>query len=194
MAANPDEAPSFAANLPDPGLELLVSAGVIALVCVYAFADSYRRMSVRSPSRAPGLGLRTQVWFDIGSAESYLDAVSWTLDGGSTIAPSATVEGSHLEENVHVMDGATVHDASLRDTVVFPHATIGSSEIERSVVDEHALVSNTDLDGVLADSHTRLRLRCDGPVGDERPDAVYSAPHFSQLPMISTKPIGLLSL
>lgn len=46
MAANPDEAPSFAANMPDPGLELIVSAGVIALVCAYALADSYRRMSV----------------------------------------------------------------------------------------------------------------------------------------------------
>jgi glucose-1-phosphate thymidylyltransferase len=99
-----------------------------------------------------------EAWFDIGSADSYLDAVSWTLNGDSTVAGSATVEGSELE-NVQVMDGATVRDATLRDTVVFPHATINSSDIERSVVDEHASVSNTDLDGALVGPHTKIRSR-----------------------------------
>lgn len=98
-----------------------------------------------------------ETWFDIGSADSYLDAVSWALEGESIIADSATVEGSELEENVHVMDGATVRDTWLRDTVVFPHATIDGSDIERSVVDEHASISNTDLDEALVGPHTKIR-------------------------------------
>ena len=100
-----------------------------------------------------------EAWFDIGSADSYLDAVSWTLEGDSTVAKSASVEGSELAENVQVMDGATVQDATLRDTVVFPHATIDGSDIERSVVDEHASIMHTDLDGALVGPHTKIRSR-----------------------------------
>lgn len=43
MAANPDSEPSFAANLPEIGIPLLVSAGFLALVFVYALVDRYRR-------------------------------------------------------------------------------------------------------------------------------------------------------
>lgn len=46
LAANPDHEPSFAANLPDIGIPLLVSAGFVALVFVYAFIDCYRRIDV----------------------------------------------------------------------------------------------------------------------------------------------------
>lgn len=98
-----------------------------------------------------------EAWFDIGSAESYLDAVAWTLNGDSTVSDSATVDGSEFNENVHVMDGATVRDATLRNTVVFPNATIENSAIQRSVIDEHASISSTDLDGALVGSHTKIR-------------------------------------
>lgn len=46
MSANPDHEPSFAAHMPEPGLAMIVSIGVIALVCLYALVDSYRRIGV----------------------------------------------------------------------------------------------------------------------------------------------------
>lgn len=46
MSANPDLEPSFAANMPDPGLAMIASVGGIALVCLYALVDSYRRIGV----------------------------------------------------------------------------------------------------------------------------------------------------
>jgi glucose-1-phosphate thymidylyltransferase len=104
-----------------------------------------------------------EAWFDIGSAESYLDAVSWTLDGDSIVAESAMVEESDLKENVHVMPGATVQDSTLCNSVVFPHATITDSDIDRSVIDEHALISGTDLDDALVGPHTKVRSQS----GDE---------------------------
>src|SRR6056297_109463 len=42
-------------------------------------------------------------WFDIGTPESYLDAVAWHLDGENYIADGATVEGTELGSDVHVM-------------------------------------------------------------------------------------------
>ncbi|ERH00385.1 MAG: nucleoside-diphosphate-sugar pyrophosphorylase [Halonotius sp. J07HN6] len=85
------------------------------------------------------------VWFDIGEAVAYLDAVDWKLGGEPKVADSATIENSDLSGSTHVMDGATVTDATLTDTLVFPDATIEGSELDETIVDEKATVSDTDL-------------------------------------------------
>jgi len=68
-------------------------------------------------------------WFDIGTADSYLDAVEYALDGGTLVADDAIVENSDLGDVVHVMSGATVTDSTLERAVVFPNVTITDSEI-----------------------------------------------------------------
>jgi len=45
--------------------------------------------------------------------ESYLDAVSWHLDGESLVADSVTLEDTEIGENVHVMSDATLEGTSL---------------------------------------------------------------------------------
>jgi len=97
-----------------------------------------------------------EAWFDIGTAESYLDAVAWQLDGGSLVADGATVENTTLGETVHVMDGATVTDSSLERTVVFPDATIENCGIRNSIVDDHAHVANVDFADALIGAYTRM--------------------------------------
>ncbi len=95
-------------------------------------------------------------WFDIGTPESYLEAVAWTLDGGAIVAEDATVENSEVGENVHVMAGAEVVDSSLSGSVVFPDATIRDCEIHDSIVDEQTHVEALDLAGALIGAHTQL--------------------------------------
>ncbi|MEZ3164281.1 NDP-sugar synthase [Halorubrum sp. RMP-47] len=95
-------------------------------------------------------------WFDIGTADSYLDAVEYALDGGTLVADGATVEGSDLGDVVHVMDGATVTDSTLDRAVVFPDATIGDSEIRNSVIDTGATLTGVDLSGALIGSYTSI--------------------------------------
>jgi len=51
-------------------------------------------------------------WYDIGTPESYLDAVSWHLDGESLVADSVTLEDTEIGENVHVMSDATLEGTS----------------------------------------------------------------------------------
>ena len=63
-------------------------------------------------------------WFDIGTPESYLDAVAWTLDGENLIAEDAVLADTTLGENVHVMSGAEVTASHLNTSIVFPDATI----------------------------------------------------------------------
>ena len=95
-------------------------------------------------------------WFDIGTADSYLDAVEYALDGESLVADGATVTGSTVGDVVHVMDGATVTDSTLERTVVFPDATITDSEIRNSVIDEGVTLENVDLSGALIGSYTSI--------------------------------------
>jgi glucose-1-phosphate thymidylyltransferase len=95
-------------------------------------------------------------WFDIGTPESYLEAVAWALDGDALVADDATVVDSDLGANVHVMSGAQVVDSTLRNTVVFPNATVLDCEIHDSIVDEESRVEDIDLAGALLGAHSQL--------------------------------------
>ena len=95
-------------------------------------------------------------WYDIGTADSYLDTVEYALDGTNLVADGATVENTELGDVVQVMDGAEVTDSSLERTVVFPGATITGSDVENSVVDEHATLEDVDLTGSLIGAYTSI--------------------------------------
>ncbi len=95
-------------------------------------------------------------WFDIGTPESYLDAIAHELDGDSVIAESATVERSTIGNNVHVMAGAEIIDSTLDGSVVFEGATIEGCEIHDTILDEGTRIENVDLAGALIGAHTKL--------------------------------------
>ncbi|MFC4246727.1 sugar phosphate nucleotidyltransferase [Natribaculum luteum] len=95
-------------------------------------------------------------WFDIGTPESYLDAVGWHLDGDSLVAESATLENATVGENVHVMDGATLEDTHVDYSIIFPDATVKSADIRRSIIDENTHLEDLDLAGALIGAHTTI--------------------------------------
>ncbi len=97
-----------------------------------------------------------EAWFDIGTPESYLEAVAWALDGDSVIAESATVERSTIGANVHVMSDAEIAESTLEGSIVFENAIIEDCEIHGSIIDEGTHVENIDLAGALIGAHTQL--------------------------------------
>jgi glucose-1-phosphate thymidylyltransferase len=97
-----------------------------------------------------------EAWFDIGTPESYLEAVGWKLDGENRIADSATVENTTVGENVHVMPGAQVVNSSVNNSIVFPSATIQDCDIRDSIIDEKTRVESMDLAGALIGAHTQI--------------------------------------
>lgn len=99
------------------------------------------------------------VWFDIGTPESYLDAVAWTLNGETAIHPDATVTESELGETVLVQPGATVTNASIERSVVFADATITNAALADSLVDTDATVTNVDLHGARIGAHSEVTGR-----------------------------------
>ncbi|MFC7071493.1 NDP-sugar synthase [Halovenus rubra] len=97
-----------------------------------------------------------EAWFDIGTPESYLEAVEWALDGDSIVAEDATIENSTIGKNVHVMPGATVTDSTLERSLVFPEATLDDCDLVDSIIDTESLVRDLDLTGARIGAHTHL--------------------------------------
>jgi len=97
-----------------------------------------------------------EAWFDIGTPASYLDAISWYLDGGTLIHPEAEIRESTLGRNVHVMRGAEIVDSHLDRAIVFPDATLRSCEIRSSIIDEETVLENLNLAGAQIGAHTRI--------------------------------------
>jgi len=95
-------------------------------------------------------------WFDIGTPESYLEAIAWQLDGDNAIHRDATIENADLHGNVHVMAGAEVVETTLDTAVVFPGATITDSEIRHSLIDQQTEIESLDLSGAVIGAHTQL--------------------------------------
>ncbi|WEL18028.1 N-acetylglucosamine-1-phosphate uridyltransferase [Halorhabdus sp. SVX81] len=95
-------------------------------------------------------------WFDIGTPESYLDAIQWALEGDSVIASSATVENAEIGGNVHVLPGGKIVDSTVEDSIVFADATIRDCEIRDSIIDEETHVEHLDLAGALIGAHTEI--------------------------------------
>ena len=97
-----------------------------------------------------------EAWFDIGTPESYLDAVAWALNGDTVVAPTATVGNSDLGENVHVMPGAEVSDSTVDHSLIFPDAVVENSTLCESIVDRESTVRGLDLAGALVGAHSQL--------------------------------------
>ncbi|WP_363465570.1 NDP-sugar synthase [Halogeometricum borinquense] len=95
-------------------------------------------------------------WFDIGTPESYLDAVSWYLGGENFVHETATVSDSELGENVYVMENSAVEGSTLEKTVVFSNTTIRNADIRNTIVDEETHVENLDLSNALIGAHSHL--------------------------------------
>jgi len=95
-------------------------------------------------------------WFDIGTPESYLDAVRWALGGENLVSPDATLEDTTLGTNVHVMADADVHHSHLDNSVVFPNATIQNCDVRDSIIDEQTYLENIDFSGALIGAHTSI--------------------------------------
>ena len=96
------------------------------------------------------------VWYDIGTPESYLEAVRWALNGENVVADDAVIEDTDLDGNVHVMSGAHVTDSALSGSIVFADARIDDCTVQDSIIDEGTRVEGMDLTGALIGAHTRI--------------------------------------
>ena len=97
-----------------------------------------------------------EAWFDIGTPESYLDAIRWSLDGDHYVEDGATIEESELGPNVHVMAGAEVVRSHLTESVIFGDSKITNCELRECIIDEQTEIAGIDLGGALIGAHTQI--------------------------------------
>ncbi|MDQ2051775.1 NDP-sugar synthase [Natronolimnohabitans sp. A-GB9] len=94
-------------------------------------------------------------WFDIGTRESYLEAVAWHLDE-PRVAETASLENVTLGANVHVMSGATLVDTDLERAVIFPDVRLDGATVRGSIVDEGAELAGIDLHDAMVGAYTHI--------------------------------------
>ena len=95
-------------------------------------------------------------WFDVGTLESYLDAVAWHLDGESLVDETASLEATTVGSNVHIMAGASLVDVDVEQAVIFPEATLERATVRGSIVDKGAALEGVALDGAMIGAYTQL--------------------------------------
>jgi glucose-1-phosphate thymidylyltransferase len=95
-------------------------------------------------------------WFDIGTPESYLDAVAWQLDGDSIVADDAHVENTTIGDNVHVMPGAELVNSTVDNSIIFPDANLRDCDVRDSIIDENTVLESIDFSGALVGAHTTI--------------------------------------
>jgi len=95
-------------------------------------------------------------WFDIGTPESYLDAVAWYLDGGTLIHPDATVRNSDIGDNVHIMAGAKVTNSMVENSVIFEDVHLDSCQITSSIIDQETVLEDVSLSHAQIGAYTSL--------------------------------------
>jgi len=92
-------------------------------------------------------------WFDVGTPQGYLDATREVV-GENLI--EGEPNGSDIGENVILMEGAELENASIENSIVFPGAVIKDSEVRNSLVDEKSNVEGSDLNDAIIGAHTTL--------------------------------------
>lgn len=92
-------------------------------------------------------------WFDVGTRQGYLDALSETIE--ENIIQGET-QGCEIGENVFIMSGTQITNTELENTVVFTHTKIKDSEIRDSIVDSNCDIQDTDLRNALIGEHTSM--------------------------------------
>lgn len=97
-----------------------------------------------------------EAWFDIGTPESYLDAIKWVLQGDQNVAQSAVTDGCSIGDNVYVMAGAELRNADIRDAIVFPGSELVDCTVEDSIFDEDSKVNGIDLEQAVLGEQTHI--------------------------------------
>lgn len=85
-------------------------------------------------------------WYDIGTPESYIDAVEWWLNGDKYVSSSTKIINSSIGPNTIILDDCKIEDTDLESSVIFSQSNVRNCSIYRSVIDEKVSVNGADLE------------------------------------------------
>lgn len=83
-------------------------------------------------------------WFDIGTRDSYIEAIKYEMNGSSYTSPDSTVKNTDVGDNVLILDNCEIRNTALRNTVVF-----GGSKLIDVRAEDYLIDSNLDLTGAI---------------------------------------------
>ncbi|MFB6209122.1 MAG: sugar phosphate nucleotidyltransferase [Candidatus Nanohaloarchaea archaeon] len=92
-------------------------------------------------------------WFDIGTLKGYLDAWSQVIDENII---EGEVEDSEVGDNVFVMEGASLEEVKIENSIVFGNTDVRDSEIRNSIIDRNCSIEDTDMNDAIIGAHTTI--------------------------------------
>jgi len=92
-------------------------------------------------------------WFDIGTPQGYIEALNEVVEGSIVEGDTSDCD---LGENVFIMEGSTLKNVKIENSIVFPDVYIENSEIRNSLVDENSEVVGADLNDAIIGAHTSI--------------------------------------
>jgi glucose-1-phosphate thymidylyltransferase len=93
-------------------------------------------------------------WFDIGTAQGYLDALEQVV-GDRYVEGDLT--GCDVEGGVYVFGDARARDSELERVVLLPGAEVVDAELEDTIVDNHAYVEDVEFQGSRVGAYDEIR-------------------------------------
>lgn len=98
----------------------------------------------------------SDLWFDIGSFEAYLEATMALVGDQALLGNSATMTDTEREGSVILGEKTTVTKSTLRNTVLFEGCVIDNCVLDHCVIDDDCELRNVDLTGKMIRSRTKL--------------------------------------
>lgn len=95
-------------------------------------------------------------WFDIGTRESYLNALAHVSSNGPIVADTATLKDAKLGDNVLIMENVDLNNVDLKNSVIFPGTEIKHSTLRSTVVDKQAKIEEISTSGALIGAYSQL--------------------------------------
>ncbi len=98
----------------------------------------------------------TDLWFDIGSFDAYLEATKALVGDEALMGKDAVMTDTEREGSAVLGEKTTVTKSTLRNTVLFEGCIIENCVLDHCVIDDDCTLQNVDLTGKMIRSRTRL--------------------------------------
>lgn len=92
-------------------------------------------------------------WFDIGSPEGYLDALSSVMEGNIIKGRTSNCD---IGENVLVLKDTMLENVEIENSVVFPETELRDSSIRDSLIDSHSSIEDADIKDAILGKHSSM--------------------------------------
>lgn len=102
----------------------------------------------------------SELWFDVGSFDAYLEATAALVDGSLVLGKGSTITDCTTSGSIVIGDHCHLERCTLSDVVLFDRCTVQECDLHRCVCDEDCTLRAVDLEKKMLRKGTTLERAC----------------------------------